>query len=420
MPASNSMDSVHRISNGISLARIITMFWIFSTNYFAWIFPNYYGIDIEQAASNARLFSEIQAANPWPVDRVLFWFAAAEWPPVTIFAFLSGFSLWFSILNSGSFRLGDYAVNRFNSIYVPFFISSLVAFFAGGVLRGLEVERMDLGALLMGATLFVPSAARYNGAVWFMSLIFLSYLFFPIIPVLYNRLRVWGLAALTLASFAYFAYFGSTYFMRSWGALYPLMPFWLFLCLGVLACHLIFTHRNSALRLGHTSLGIFKILSFPAVFAGFYLIYRFLYLEPSANLDSNWFAGNAFWAGLAGAFCFFAIGYLLPAKLGRPLRWLSNGTFTVFLYHFIVLPFAAPYITPAIFTTHISIALVSSYCITLIYSSALQHLLNATVLRFTRTLSARAFEVKLRGESPAAPASPGLVGQPSSSPRRVS
>ncbi len=385
---------LQRISNGISLARIITMFWIFSTNFFPWIFPNYYGITLEEAAGDTMIFAGVMGFQTWLADRVLFWSSTAEFPPVTIFIFLSGFSLWFSIFNSGAFKLGDYALKRFNSIYVPFFIAALVTFFAGWALRGLEAEHTDLGALLMGGSLFAPSASRYNGALWFMSLLFLSYLFFPIIPIVYHRFRAWGLLALTLAAYAFFAFFGATYFLTRYGLLYPIMPFWLFLCLGVLACHFILVHKDSTVEIGRTRLGLVRLFAFPAIPAGLYLIYQFLYLEPAANPEGAWFSRNAFGAGVAGAFAFFFMGYVLPARFQRPLRWLANGTFTVFLYHYVIFYFAGPYVDPAIFTTHISILLASTYGFMLLCSSAFQHLLNATVLRFTRTLSVRTFEIR--------------------------
>lgn len=376
------------------------MFWVFATNYLPWIFPAYYGADYSYATEKAENFVNLMEKSPWLVDKVALWFSSAEWPGVTIFAFFTGFSLWFSILNSGVFKVGDYVVKRFNGVYVPYLVSAVVAFLVGAFLRDIEVESFDLAALVMGAAAFVPSAARYNPSMWFISMVFLCYTFFPIIPIIYSKLRFAGLAILALAGLGFFAYYGASYFMFEKGPLYPLMPFWIFLCFGVVACHLVYVYRHLNLRIKGLNLGVVDMLCLPAIILGMYFMYRYLYLEPASDLEAIWFARNSFPAAMAGALVFFAIGYLLPVKLHRLLRWLSRGTLGVFLYHYIFLPFLVPYIGPSLFTTHLAITLVVTYYLMLVYSSLLQILLDATIIKCTRFFSGRAYEIRARSGFP--------------------
>lgn len=376
-----------KISNGISIARIISMFWIFSTNYFPWVFPAFYGVEYQYAIEKTENFLDIMNNNQWFVDKVLFVFSRADWPGVTIFAFLTGFSLWYSILNARVFKLGEYAIKRFNSVYVPYLISAVIAFVIGVLFRNIEVTTFDLTALVMGAAAFVPSAFAYNPSMWFISLVFLCYLFFPIIPVIYSKFRFPGILVFTLACYGLFVYYGALYFMYEKGPMYPLMPFWVFLCFGVLACHLILMYHESKLKMRFPDLRIMDIICVLAIIFGVYFLYRYLYLEPASDLGNPWFINSSFSAAMAGALVFFFIGYLLPLKSHRVIRWLSRGTLSVFLYHYIVLPFLAPVIGPSLFSAHLSIALVVTFVFLLVGLSAFQYMLDKTVIRYTRRLS---------------------------------
>ena len=54
----NTKISYLRISNGISIARIIAMLWIFSTNYFSHFFYLFYKVDYQYAIGEAKNFIE--------------------------------------------------------------------------------------------------------------------------------------------------------------------------------------------------------------------------------------------------------------------------------------------------------------------------------------------------------------------------
>ncbi len=388
-----NLESLDRISNGISVARIISMFWIVAVNYLPVIFNSFYGVDYQDTMANAENYVKAASSNPWLIDKILFLFSRADWAGVTIFAFFTGFSLWLSILNARTFRIGDYLLKRFNSIYVPYFIAVVVAVFVGIAFSHLPALTSDIAAMLLGGAAFAPGAAQFDPPTWFISMVFLCYLFFPLIPIIYSRFRFLGVLSFTIFSYAILAYYGSSYFFYYYGPLYPLLPFWLFLCFGVVVCHLIYRYQHTRVRVRAFSFAALNSICLPVIGLGAYLLYRYFYVGPSSGIETTWTLPNAFPAALAGALAFFAIGYVLPAKSFRFLRWLSRGTLGVFLYHWIAMPVLAPYLGAHLLTGHLSIALAATYLPMLVLASLFQDIIDKTIIKWTRSLSSRKFEI---------------------------
>lgn len=386
-----------KISNGVSIARIISMFWIFSVNYFPFIFKAFYGVEYQYAIETSRNYINVMETSPWIIDKIIFVASYAGWSGVVIFAIMSGFSLWLSILTSGTFRVGDYVVKRFNSIYVSYFIAVIIAFIAGSFIRNIELESFSLVAMTMGAARFVGSAYEYNPPMWFITLMLLCYLFFPIIPIIYNRFRILGVTAAVACFCGVYLFFrlsfGPSYYLTVKGPEYPLMPFWVFLCFGLLASHFIFKHRGMQIRIRNISLRVTDALCAFAIPVSGYLFYWFIYLEPQKNLATSWNIFDPYWLGVVAAVALFAIGYYLPASWHKPLRWLSRGTLAVFLYHYIILPFLIPYMKPPLFTQHLSVALLGTYVVMLAFLSMFQYILDKTIVKFTRHLTSREYKL---------------------------
>jgi len=381
----------YKISNGISIARIISMLWIFSINYFgtSYIFKAFYGVEYRYAIKTSENFINVMNTNPWFIDKVYFVFAYAGWSGVVSFVFLTGFSLWFSILISGKFRISDYVIKRFNSIYVPYFFAAIITFFVGVFITGIEPQQYDLAILIMGASRFVVKAYNYNAPFWFITLILLCYLFFPVIPILYNKFRFAGILIFTLISYC-FCWIIFIYYPHIKSPLYPLIPFYAFLCTGVAMSHIIYKCLKKNL------IKYLNILCPLTILIGVGCLYKFIYLDPADALQTPWSIRYRFLfaAGLTGALTFFSIGYFLPLRFHKFLRWLSRGTLAVFLYHYILRPFLAPYIKPEIFTKHLSITYIILYSVMLICFSLFQDLFDKTIIKYTKKLSYKCYKIE--------------------------
>lgn len=240
-----------RLSNGISLARIFAMLWIFSINLLPFAFGMYYDKPYEYALENNGNFIELANSNTWWADRAYFFFAFSGWTGVILFVFLSGFSMWLSILSSRKFDLKSFFLKRFNSVYVPYFFAAMAAFFVVVVFLRRMPGDYDFVSLLMGASKLVPRVQAYNSPLWFITLIFSCYLLFPIIPALYSKFRFKGIMLVFATSSAVwlYAWGGSHYLAQAFKvSMYPIVPFFVIMCLGVIAAHSIHNYFGSDFR----------------------------------------------------------------------------------------------------------------------------------------------------------------------------
>jgi peptidoglycan/LPS O-acetylase OafA/YrhL len=356
---------VPKISNGISVARILSMFWIICVNYFsnAIIFNSFFHTDYHQTIANSESFINTMSSNSWLADRIMFCFSYAGWSGVVIFAILSGFSLWYSNLQSKTFTISNYIQKRFTRIYVPYLISIPFAFAIGLFTQDTGLVPNSLAGMITGAVKFIGNAYTYNPPMWFITLALLLYLFYPIIPILYSKFKIWHVVVM-IAILYLFNEFASS--LSS--TLYPLLPFWIYFCIGILLIHFIYKYRDYTFNTKRYKLNFITLLSIIAIPITLYAMYQFIYIQPQ-NTSYDWHILNPYWLGLIGMIFFFSIGYLLPTKWNNVLKWLSRGTFAVFLSHYIILPLIARSLGQI---GHISIAFIGYYIILLAVLSVIQ------------------------------------------------
>jgi len=211
-------------------------------------------------------------------------------------------------------------------------------------------------------------------------ILFILYLFFPLFPIIYKKLHFIGLFIFTLLCHNLWLIGRDIKNIKLGLDCFPY--FWITLCIGVLVSHLIYKYLNVRIK----TIKIRDIISVFAIPVFGYFLLKFIYLEPAINLTTTWRVKHVYAAGVMGALTFFLIGYVLPLKLYKPLRWLSRGTFGVFLYHYLLLPFIMPYIKPSIFTSHLSIAMLIIYLVLLIFMSIFQGFLDKTIIKYVMKL----------------------------------
>jgi hypothetical protein len=81
-----------------------------------------------------------------------------------------------------------------------------------------------------------------------------------------------------------------------------------------------------------------------AISAGF--VYWQVYAAPASRLDAAWAVYFPFFVGIAAAISFLILGFFLPPRFYKFLRWLSRGTLGVFLYHYLLYPYWVSIIGP--------------------------------------------------------------------------
>lgn len=307
---------MERISNAISVSKIVAMFWIVAVNYYSWLFTGLYGVEYQYALSN---FIQVMNKNEFILDKITYVSAYAGWAGVVMFAILSGCSLWLSKIKNG-FNLTEYIPKRIMSVYLPYLIAVGISFVIFTVYNyffhsfPIFIES-SLSSLIIGAGKFAPNSSVINTPIWFISLIILLYICYPIIPFIYKEFKLIGIAILTGICFVLYFFFG-----KYLNVLYPLLPFFQWFCLGIIIIQLIY-NRN----VKYFCIGLIPICLTALVYL--------LFLEPQTR--SEWRINDAYLVGFIACVCFMAIGYLLPIKWNRILLWLSRGTFAVFLYHYL-------------------------------------------------------------------------------------
>lgn len=383
-----------KISNGISVARIFAIFWIFLVNYFSTsLFRSYYDVEYQYAIEKTENFLKIMNSNnnPWLIDKIMFVLSNAGWSGVVIFIFLVGFSLWLSFLKSKRFKISDYLAGRFNNVYIPYLISIIIASITGIYIRHIMPVNHDLLALILGAAKFHETALRYNPPIWFISMLFLLYLFFITIPLIYNKSRFVGLLSFTLILCGLWAFMDwSEPGYLGLGIAFTILLFhFIVMGLGVLISHIVYKYSKFKI-LKINTLNLITIFVIPV---GFYLMFKFIYLDLSKDLTVPWLIARPYATGIIISFIFISIGYLLPIGFYKPLRWLSRGTFAVFLYHYVIGFFIIPYLRPEFFRHHLSLALILPFLVILILMSVFQKFIDKTIVRYAQKVFFKEYKI---------------------------
>ncbi len=316
-----------RVSNGISVVRIFSMFWIVAVNYFSWLFRDLYSVDYAVATANSTNFITTMNENESVIDKISYMLAYSGWLGVVAFATVSGVSLWFSTLKKGTFKLNDYISSRICGIYVPYLLSIPVAVVIAYIIRGGEVfKSMGISALIMGGARFNDAAHVLNTPMWFVSLIILLYLAYPVFVFMYSKFNIKSIVIATA-----FLFVVNWFFAKQLGVFYPLMPFLIVFLVGFLFMHFIYNSPEQN--------KLFSIIAIPICFT---TLLWMIYFEPQIKGVSM--VNDYYFAGVVAMVLMFSVGYLLPVKWNKVLMYMSRGTLAVFLYHYL-------FIHPVVFAT---------------------------------------------------------------------
>jgi len=384
-----------RLSNAISAARILCMLWIFSDNYFPFVFSGFYDSPYGLAISRSGNFLDAVAPVSYP-DRLYTFFSYSGWSGVVGFIFLSGFSLWFSLRKSGVFEIRDYFVKRITSVYIPYLAAATVSLLFSVLYRKMPPQMYDAVALVFGMARLVPSAYNCNPPLWFITIIGFLYLFFPLVPMVYSRFRTRGLVVFTLLVSAFTLATIPLY--NQLGHLHRFIPVF---CCGILLAELLHSRANFTIG----GLPGVKTASWFIAPVALCLLAKYIYFDFAANTQAAWGAGShQYLAGFSGVAAFLAIGYLLPLKPHALLRWLSRGTMGVYMYHYVVLYAIVRYISAEYLTSHLIIALPGIYALLLAWFSIYQYYFDKTVTSAARKALNATYRLDFSGKTAGGPA----------------
>ena len=355
-----------RLSNAISVARIICMFRIISVNYFPHIFNKFYGVSYVDAVKTQENYMSIMNQNTWFIDKVAYFLTYSGWSAVVAFTILSGFSLWLSVKKSGTFTLSSYIQSRLTRIYIPYLIIVFVAYFMSNS-HGI----FSMSALIGVASRYNSGAYDLDVPLWFKSAIFICYLVFPLIVIIYKYTKTVGIILVAIACFVASVLTANT--NSEW---YPLFPFVFFMVVGIALAEIVYKLKSKWIIIA--SVILIPVCS---------LVYLWInYIEPSSSVGENWnlvqingvpLSGFVL-LGLTGVILFMSIGYLLPKMWGKWLIILSRGTFTVFLVHYLLVPGINK--LALMFNQHLSVFLVGIYIAMLIGLSCYQWVIDRLVV----------------------------------------
>jgi peptidoglycan/LPS O-acetylase OafA/YrhL len=383
---------VSRLSNGISLARIVCIFWIFSVHYLQlpW-FPHFTnGLHYDDAVNNIHLAWTTAANQATLLDGVFLWVSFFGYNGNFCFYILSGFSLWFSFKAKGQFSLGEFFEGRFIKLYIPYAVCVFISYYLSvGLLLHVPKE-YDLYGLLIGGAGFNPDWRLYNSPLWFMSYLFILYLFFPFIVLIYKKFRAIGLAALFVIAFL----------SSRHGAFFVLNAYVYCFMWGILLMELI----DTVIRRFSTSQSnrhAAYVAASMIILSGSGIVY-YLYFKTTLNLEAPVFNS----IGLAICVILFSVstGMLFPtnSKFMRAHTLLSRGTLSVYLYHYLLVRVFTENTwlgsfdifmqrLPHLFLNHISLMFMSIFLLMLIICALFQSFLDLYTGKVKNTLERALF-----------------------------
>ncbi|MHC1788678.1 acyltransferase family protein [Solidesulfovibrio sp.] len=314
-----------RMSVGIDIARICTMFLIVSGHYMQ--LPGFYshfsgGVGYPFQPGDISQFRDSLANQAWGLDRLFLVVDFSYWSLNFTFFALSGLSLWFSTRKSGVFSLRDYFFKRFTGVYLGYFIAALAAFLIAVTLLGHKPGEHDLNYLLLGVTR-ARETVFYNDTLWFMSILFILYLIYPFIVFLYARLGPVAVFAISTASSYFFIH-------KHVLATVTFLPTaFTFFIIGIAVAELLCLASDILARYKKTGALIALSTSVTCV----YLLHSVLYASIMA---SNRYEYDTHASGLLFFFLFLSGGMLLPLGQSKTLRTLGAATYPVYLFHYLL------------------------------------------------------------------------------------
>lgn len=365
-----------RLSNAISVIRIVSMYWIVAVNYLNHIYQKFYDANYLESIGNTKSFMETLNSGSL-IDKLSVQFAFAGGGGVVMLAIISGFALWWSFEKAGRFDIGKYVISRVSRTYVPYLIAVFVSLIVGFFFLNIEFNRWTIAVLFSGSARYNIPAYNFNPPFWYITMLLGCYTLFPVLIHIFNRFKIYGVIAFTaIVWIIYYLVrlpFNFTYIDID--PFYPIMPFFTMFSIGAIACYAVLRLKDKLKLLGIIAVPITALL-----------VIWFTFIEPLSR--ESWSMNNVYWFGIICSVLFGSIGYLLPERWHNKLMFVSRGTMAVFLFHYLLVPF----ITEHTYVS-ITVVLVSIYVVFLVVGSFYQKLIDNTVVKFTRNILSR--EVKI-------------------------
>ncbi|WP_428568789.1 MAG: acyltransferase family protein [Solidesulfovibrio sp. DCME] len=318
-----------RVSVAISLARLVLMGGIVVGHALLlgdfWAVYAPAGLGYPAGPGSLAAFLAVLAGQGGLLDRTALAGGLMFWSLNFSFYALSGFSLWLAVRRRGRFDLRDYFFGRFFGIYLSFAVAAVAAFTVWVGILGHTPGEHDLNFLLLGVARARETMA-YNDTLWFLTVLFVLYLVFPVVVLCYRSLRLWGLLGL----WALFTWLRLRGLLAGLSFLPTAFSFFL---LGILAADLV--HLLGDRLRGR--LGQWLLTALAAAVAAACLV-RLYALGYADHLAAGGVAYDTHAIGTAAFLLLLSLGLLVPGgpRLGGALRLAARGTFAVYLYHYLL------------------------------------------------------------------------------------
>lgn len=378
---------------GISLAKIASMFWIVAINCLANtpIHDHFFGVSRADTVKSVSTFLTVVERNPWKLDRVLYVLSQSGWSGVVAFVFLSGLGLFLSVLRSGSFHGLDWFRKRLVAVYFPYLLAVCVSYVLYTLVKGNRLVDGVLQVMILGAVRLFPPAKTINSPLWFMTPLLCLYLAFPVIVYVFVRFRLRGLLGVFGFSLLGLGTLGpgrGSSLVAARDRLFSgvgiVRVFFPVFVAGIVAAVLSFRAAVALQRRRAISRSGIALLLAAAAVVGTYVVVQTCYTLPRAYPFEVWDNDYPYLTGIAFAIPFLCLGALAPRRTRKWLDLLARGTFSIFLYHFLLIPAFAAWLTPARVGGHFGLALIAQYVLLLLVAVPLQ----LAIDRLMRWLSA--------------------------------
>ena len=381
------MDQHGCISNSLSILRIMTMFGIVAVHALQLPIYTHYsgGIDISKSYLLAESILTPADNQPWFIDKLVYLYAHCGWSLNYTFFLISGMSLWYSTRISGRFNLKDYLFSRFWGIYVPYAVAVVIIFCIGITYLNIKSSTYDLVGLLLGAAASSEYLKCYDSPLWFISLLMIFYLFFPIFPSIYKKFRLSGLLVSLAIIYAVSRWLdGFPLIARLWVGYY-----FLFFAAGVVVMELILS--GTAHLSDRRIMNAVKVILVASVPISAYILYWSIYDQNISRLGSS-FMEPRYFVAICSALIALSIGFLLPDKyevFNNLLRKAGRATFAVYIYHFVFIQLYNTYRWKLTFIAeplyaHVSLALFIVYILLVAAATLYQYAMDAFLLRLRK------------------------------------
>lgn len=313
-----------KISNILSVSKIISMFGILSTNFIGGYGNPAWGLYVPFSRkffieNNQTFFSSLEYNF---IDRIFISFSYQSYAWVYVFIMLSGFGLTLSMVYKKKFHLPDFIWSRFSNLYVNYLLAVLISIFIMKCFFSFvtTIGSKQVFALFLCAADILPTAQSINDPFWFMSVIMLMYLFYPIIPLLYKYGNLIGVFFFCII----FNEFSSFLFFP-----FPWFKFMLFGSLILLILLKLFQYVSPK--------KIWVVFFVAFIFFSYDILDKIYFILLSQDTTTKLTLVNSYSLGFIFLFFSISVGGLIPGnrKMNSILLFLSRGTIAVFFFHYL-------------------------------------------------------------------------------------